>query len=101
MAFPRSLSVDPGFFAEVFKRPSPPEDRLIPDSVENGGIGHRAREARQKRWPESEWQRSNRRVVDPALDGPREVVEFGKEGAERPAHGRVAAVRAAGPPCLH
>jgi hypothetical protein len=38
---------------------------------------------------------------NPALDGPREFVEFGKERAERPAQGGVAAVRAEGPPGLH
>lgn len=64
-------------------------------------MGDRAREARQERGPKRDGQRCNRRVVDPALDGPREFVEFGKERAERPADGGVAAVRAAGPPCLH
>ena len=64
-------------------------------------MGHRAREARQKRGPKRDGQGCNCRVVDPSFDGPRELVELGKERAERPAHGRVAAVRAAGPPCLY
>jgi hypothetical protein len=35
-------------------------------------------------------------MVEPALDGPREIVEFGKNRAKRPADNRVATIRAAG-----
>jgi hypothetical protein len=35
-------------------------------------------------------------MVDPALDGPREIVEFGKDRAERPADIGIATIRAAG-----
>ena len=85
MAFPCCIGVDPGFFAEAFKRRSPPEDRLVSDSVQNGGMGDRPRQARQKCRPKRDGQSCNRRVVNPALDGPSELIELGKERAERPA----------------
>lgn len=81
------MSVDPGLFAEAIKRPSSPEGRLIPDGVENGGIGHRARQARQKRRSKRDGQACNRRMIDPALDGLSELIELGKERAKRPAFG--------------
>jgi hypothetical protein len=87
--------------AEAFKRLSSPKDRLVPDGVENGGMGNRARQARQKRRPKGDGQGCNRRVIDPALDGSCELVELGKERAERPTYRGVAAVCAEGPPCLH
>ena len=90
------MSVDPGFFAEAFKRPSPPKDRLVPDGVENGGMGNRARQARQKRRPKGDGQGCNCRVIDPALDGSCDLVELGKERAERPTYRGVAAVCAEG-----
>ena len=88
MAFSCCMSVDPGFFAEALKRRSAPEDRLVSDSVQNGGMVDRARQARQKRGPKRDGQGCNRRVVNPALDGPSELIELRKERAERPAHWR-------------
>ena len=40
-------------------------------------------------------------MVDPVLYGPREIVEFGKDRAERPTDNGVATIRAARPPSLH
>ena len=101
MAFPCCIGVDPGFLAEAFKRRPPPEDRLVSDSVQNGGMGDCAREARQKRGPKRDGQSCDRRMIDPALDGLSELIELGKERAKRPAPGGVATVHAKGPPRLH
>ena len=73
----------------------------MPNSVEGVGIGDGLRDACQKGWTEGDRQRRNGGVVDPALDGPRETVEFGKDRAKRPADNGVATIRAAGPPNLH
>src|SRR5580698_5791566 len=56
MAFPCCIGVEPGFFAETFKRRSPPEDGLVSDSVQNGGMGNRPRQARQKCRPKRDGQ---------------------------------------------
>ena len=52
-------------------------------------MGDCAREAREKRGPKRDGQSCDRRMIDPALDGPSELIELGKERAERPAPGGV------------
>ena len=84
MALPRRLSFKPGYFAQAFD--------LIPNSVEGVGISDRLRDACQKGWTERDRQRRNGRMVDPALDRPREIVKFGKDRAKRPADSGVATI---------
>lgn len=90
-----------GGLAQAVESPSSPKHSLIPHSVENRWVGDRARNSSQKRRPERYRQSGAGSVVDPALDGPREIVEFGKDRAEGPANSGAATVRAAGPPSLH
>ena len=101
MAFSRALSFTPSHFAQAFERPSTRKNSLIPDSVECGGIGDGSRDARQECWADSNRRRRNGCMVESALDGPREIVEFGKNRAGCPADSRAATIRAAGPPSLH
>ena|SRR5271166_5286013 len=73
----------------------------MPNSVEGVGIGDRLRDACQNGWTERYRQRRDGGMVDPVLYGPREIVEFGKDRAERPTDNGVATIRAARPPSLH
>src|ERR1700722_14584191 len=101
MAFSCCTSVDPSFIAEALKRRSAPEDRLVSDSVQNGGMVDRARQPGQKRRPKREGQGCNRGGFNPAFERPSELIELRKERAEPPATSGAATVRADGPPCLH
>ena len=101
MAFDRWISFQPGGLAQAFESSPPAQHCLLPDSVESVGIRDRLRDTRQERWPERDRQRRNGCMVDPALDGPREIVEFRNDCPERPADSRLATIRAAAAPSLH
>jgi hypothetical protein len=101
MAFCRLFTLHFGFLAQPVESLASSQNRLASKLLKNAGIANHARDARQERRPERDGQPGDRPVVDSALEGSCESVEFGNERAERPANRGIAAVRTARPPCLH
>ena len=100
MAFSCRSRGDHGFLVQPVESPASAEDRITREGIADG-VSSTERERPPGAPAGTRRGDRNRCLVDPALDGLREFVEFGKDRTERPADSGVAAVRAARPPCLY